>query len=143
MPAWLIILCVVLYMAVLFGIAWRRDAEATKPGFTQSPVIYALAIAVYCTSWTFFGAVGTAASSGWDYLPIYLGPALVFLFLPGLLKRIGDVTEREGVTSLSDFLASRYGKSRTIGAIVAVGAVVGSLPYIALQLKSVGMSVEA
>jgi Na+/proline symporter/signal transduction histidine kinase/ActR/RegA family two-component response regulator len=130
-------------MAVLFGIAWRRDAEATKPGFTQSPVIYALAIAVYCTSWTFFGAVGTAASSGWDYLPIYLGPALVFLFLPGLLKRIGDVTEREGVTSLSDFLASRYGKSRTIGAIVAVGAVVGSLPYIALQLKSVGMSVEA
>ena len=111
MPAWLIILCVVLYMAVLFGIAWRRDAEASKPGITQSPVIYALAIAVYCTSWTFFGAVGTAASSGWDYLPIYLGPALVFLFLPGLLKRIGDVTEREGVTSLSDFLASRDRKS--------------------------------
>lgn len=143
MPAWLIILCVVAYMAVLFGIAWRRDAEATKPGFTQSPIIYALAIAVYCTSWTFFGAVGTAASSGWDYLPIYLGPALVFLFLPGLLKRIADVSEREGVTSLSDFLASRYGKSRTIGALVAVGAVVGSLPYIALQLKSVGMSVQA
>lgn len=143
MPTWLIIVSVVLYMAVLFGIAWQRDKEASKPGFTQSPVIYALAIAVYCTSWTFFGAVGTAASSGWDYLPIYLGPALVFLFLPGLLKRIGNVAEREGVTSLSDFLASRYGKSRSIGAIVAIGAVVGSLPYIALQLKSVGMSVQA
>ncbi|NQY98632.1 MAG: PAS-domain containing protein [Henriciella sp.] len=143
MPTWLIIVCVVLYMAILFGIAWQRDREASKPGFTQSPVIYALAIAVYCTSWTFFGAVGTAASSGWDYLPIYLGPALVFLLLPGLLRRIGNVVEREGVTSLSDFLASRYGKSRTIGAIVAVGAVVGSLPYISLQLKSVGMSVQA
>lgn len=143
MPTWFIIACVTLYMAVLFGIAWQRDKEATKPGFSQSPIIYALAIAVYCTSWTFFGAVGTAASSGWDYLPIYLGPALVFLFLPGLLRRIGNVAEREGVTSLSDFLASRYGKSRTIGAIVAVGAVVGSLPYIALQLKSVGMSVQA
>ena len=143
MPTWLIIICVTLYMAVLFLIAWRRDREAAQPGFTQSPIIYALAIAVYCTSWTFFGAVGTAASSGWDYLPIYLGPALVFLFLPGLLKRIGNVAEREGVTSLSDFLASRYGKSRLIGAIVAIGAVVGSLPYIALQLKSVAMSKQA
>ncbi|MCR9193725.1 MAG: PAS-domain containing protein [Hyphomonas sp.] len=143
MPTWLIIVSVVLYMAVLFGIAWQRDKTASQPGFKQSPIVYALAIAVYCTSWTFFGAVGTAASSGWDYLPIYLGPALVFLLLPGLLKRIGQVVEREGVTSLSDFLASRYGKSRSIGAIVAVGAVVGSLPYIALQLKSVGMSVQA
>ena len=143
MPAWLIITCVVVYMAILFGIAWLRDQEAAKPGFRQSPIIYALAIMVYCTSWTFFGAVGTAGSSGWDYLPIYLGPALVFLFLPRLLKRIGDIAEREGVTTLSDFLASRYGKSRTIGALVAIGAVVGSLPYIALQLKSVGMSVQA
>lgn len=143
MPAWLIILSVIAYMAVLFAIAWRRDQEAAKPGFTQSPLIYALAIAVYCTSWTFFGAVGTAASSGWDYLPIYLGPALVFLFAPGLMRRIGDVAERESVTTLSDFLSARYGKSRTIGALVAIAAVTGSLPYIALQLKSVGMSVQA
>jgi len=143
MPAWLIIVSVVLYMAILFGMAWQRDRQAMAPNFKQSPIIYALVIAVYCTSWTFFGAVGTAAESGWDYLPIYLGPALVFLFLPGLLRRIGEVVEREGVTSLSDFLASRYGKSRSLGAVVAVGAVIGSLPYIALQLKSVGMSVEA
>lgn len=143
MPAWLIITSVALYMAILFWMAWRRDQEAAQPGFVQNPIIYALGIAVYCTSWTFFGAVGTASSSGWDYLPIYLGPALVFLFLPGLLERIGSVAEREGVTTLSDFLASRYGKSRTIGAMVAIAAVVGSLPYISLQLKSVGMSVQA
>lgn len=143
MPAWLIILSVIAYMAILFGMAWQRDQAATKTDFKQSPVIYALAIAVYCTSWTFFGAVGTAAASGWDYLPIYLGPALVFWLLPGLLRRIGEVAERESVTSLSDFLASRYGKSRSIGALVAIAAVMGSLPYIALQLKSVGMSVQA
>lgn len=130
-------------MAVLFAIAWQRDDVASKPGFSQSPILYALAIGVYCTSWTFFGAVGTAAESGWDYLPIYLGPAIVFLALPGLVQRIGDVAERENVTTLSDFLSARYGKSRGVGALVAVAAVVGSLPYIALQLKSVGMSVQA
>ncbi|MEL8056801.1 MAG: hypothetical protein AAGK66_11635, partial [Pseudomonadota bacterium] len=69
MPTWLILICVIAYMAILFVIAWRRDRDASQPSFTQSPIIYALAIAVYCTSWTFFGAVGTAASSGWDYLP--------------------------------------------------------------------------
>lgn len=143
MPAWLIIVSVIAYMAILFGLAWQRDQQAARPGFVQSPIIYALAIGVYCTSWTFFGAVGTAASSGWEYLTIYLGPALVFLFLPHLLKRIGDVAERESVTSLSDFLSARYGKSRRIGALVALAAVMGSLPYIALQLKSVGMSVQA
>ncbi len=143
MPVWLILVSVIAYMAVLFGLAWRRDQQAALPGFSQNPIIYALAIGVYCTSWTFFGAVGTAASSGWEYLSIYLGPALVFVFLPRLLKRIGDVTERESVTSLSDFLSARYGKSRRIGALVAIAAVMGSLPYIALQLKSVGMSVQA
>lgn len=143
MPAWLIILVVIAYMAILFAMAWKRDQDAAKPGFSQSPIVYVLAIAVYCTSWTFFGAVGTAASTGWDYLPIYLGPALVFLVLPSVLKRIGDVAERESVTTLSDFLSARYGKSRSIGALVTIAAVMGSLPYISLQLKSVGMSFQA
>ncbi|MEL6475334.1 MAG: PAS-domain containing protein, partial [Pseudomonadota bacterium] len=142
MPVWLIILGTALYMAGLFAMAWRRDQEATEPGFTQSPLIYALALAVYCTSWTYFGAVGTAASSGWDYLPIYLGPALVFLALPGLIRRIGDIVERESITSLSDFLSARYGKSRAVAAAASLAAVMGGLPYIALQLQSVGMSFQ-
>ena len=143
MPAWLIIACIATYTALLFAIAWQRDKQAAQPGFKQSPLIYALALSVYCTSWTFFGAVGTAASSGWDYLPIYLGPALVFLFLPRMIRRIGDVAERESVTSISDFLSARYGKSRKVGILVTIAAVAGSLPYIALQLKSVGMSFQA
>lgn len=143
MPAWLIIICIGAYTALLFAMAWQRDKQAEQPGFKQSPLIYALALSVYCTSWTFFGAVGTAASSGWDYLPIYLGPAVVFLFLPRMIRRIGDVAERESVTSISDFLSARYGKSRKVGVLVTLAAVAGSLPYIALQLKSVGMSFQA
>ncbi|MFN3912274.1 PAS-domain containing protein [Hyphomonas sp.] len=143
MPVWLILLVTALYMAGLFAIAWRRDRAATREPGPPHPMVYALALAVYCTSWTYFGAVGTAAASGWDYLPIYLGPALVFLFMPGLVRRIGDVAHRESVTSLSDFLSARYGKSRLLAAVATLAAVTGSLPYIALQLKAVGMSVQA
>lgn len=143
MPVWLILCATALYIGLLFAIAWRADARAEAGQKPVSPLIYALAIAVYCTSWTFYGAVGTAAASGWDYLPIYLGPALVFLLLPGLIRRIGDIAQRESVTSLSDFLAARYGKSRLLGILVTLAAIIGTVPYIALQLKSVGMSYQA
>ncbi|KJS27658.1 MAG: hypothetical protein VR75_02240 [Hyphomonadaceae bacterium BRH_c29] len=143
MPVWLIVGATGLYVLGLFAIAWRGDRRAGDPSASHSPYIYALALAVYCTSWTFFGAVGTSATSGWDYVAIYLGPALVFVFLPDLIRRIGDVAQRESVSSLADFLSARYGKSRAVGALAAVAAVAGSLPYIALQLKSVGMSFQA
>lgn len=143
MPVWLILGATTLYMLGLFLVAWRGDQLALRPGFTQHPLVYSLALAVYCTSWTFFGAVGTAAESGWDYLTIYLGPTLVFVLFPGIVQRIGDVTQREGISSLSDFLSARYGKSRAIAAAATLAAVAGSLPYIALQLKSVGMSFQA
>ena len=141
MPVWTVLLVTAAYMAGLFWLAWKRDNEvAQNPETRHNPVVYVLALAVYCTSWTYFGAVGTAASSGWDYLPIYLGPALVFLFAPSLIRRIGDIVQRESITSLSDFLAARYGKSRGLAFAAALAAVIGSLPYIALQLKSVGSS---
>ena len=144
MPVWIVLLATAAYMAGLFWLAWKRDNEvAQNPDTKHNPVIYVLALAVYCTSWTYFGAVGTAASNGWDYLPIYIGPALVFLFAPGLIRRIGDIVQRESITSLSDFLAARYGKSRGLAFAAALAAVIGSLPYIALQLKSVGMSFAA
>lgn len=143
MPAWLILIVTVVYTAGLFAIAARGDRDEERAAFRPNRFIFPLALAVYCTSWTYFGAVGTAAESGWDYLPIYLGPALVFLFMPGLLRRIGEAVKRESVSSLSDFLSARYGKSRAVGAAAALAAVMGGLPYIALQLKSIGMSFEA
>lgn len=144
MPVWIVVLVTFAYMAGLFWLAWDKDNKAEKhPDFPQSPMVYVLALAVYCTSWTYFGAVGTAASSGWDFLPIYLGPAIVFLFFPEFIRRIGDIVQRESITSLSDFLAARYGKSRVLAVVATLAAVTGSLPYIALQLKSVGMSFVA
>ncbi len=143
MPVWIILLITALYTCGLFSMAWLRDKLVSTPGFVQSPTIYALALAVYCTSWTYFGAVGTAASAGWDYLAIYLGPVIVFLFMPKLIRRIGIVSRREGITSLSDFLSARYGKSQMVATVATLAAVTGSLPYISLQLKSIGMSFSA
>ncbi len=143
MPVWLVICICALYIVALFAIAWHGDRRASISRRPVSPLVYSLALAVYCTSWTFFGAVGTAVESGWNYLPIYLGPALVFLFIPGLVQRIGDITQRESIGSLSDFLAARYGKSRTLAASVTLAAVAGTVPYIALQLKSLATSFNA
>jgi PAS domain S-box-containing protein len=142
-PAWIIISVTTLYVALLFVLATNRDQGAPRDGGRWQPVIYALALGVYCTSWTFFGAVGTAAEAGWEYLPIYLGPAMVFLLALPVIQRIAEIAKRESITSLSDFLSARYGKSRAVAALATSAAVLGSLPYISLQLKSVGMSFQA
>lgn len=132
------------YMGLLFAVAWWGDRQAARrPERRLSANVYALALAVYCTSWTYYGAVGTAARSGWDYLPIYLGPAIVFFFLPGLVSRIAQVVRRESINSLADFLSARYGRSRSLAAAATVAALFGALPYISLQLRSIGMSLEA
>ena len=145
MPLWLIIAVTTVYVLGLFYIAWKGDktAQDNKEVGSLSGVGYALALAVYCTSWTYFGAVGTAVSAGWDYIWIYAGPAIVFLIFPHVIRRIGDIAQRESITSLSDFLSARYGKSRGVAMLATLAAVAGSLPYISLQLKSVGLSLSA
>jgi PAS domain S-box-containing protein len=140
--AWIVISATALYTLLLFGLASTRDEHARSRNFSQHPLTYALALGVYCTSWTFFGAVGTAVESGWNYLPIYLGPIIVFVFASGVIARIARISKRESITSLSDFLSARYGKSRMIATLATSFAVIGSLPYIALQLKSVGVSFQ-
>lgn len=148
MPVWLVIAITSAYVIGLFFIAWKGDKDAASekehPHSSKlNGLGYALALAVYCTSWTYFGAVGTAAARGLDYIWIYAGPALVFLFFPHVIRRIGDIAKRESITSLSDFLSARYGKSRGVAMLATISAVAGSLPYIALQLKSVGLSLSA
>ena len=130
-----------LYLLGLFAVAWRADRRPTGAGADPRgrAVIYSLSIAVYCTSWTYFGAVGTAGRNGWDYLPIYLGPILAITLLFPIWRRVALATKRENIGSIADFLSSRYGKSRPLGMLVAAVAVVGALPYIALQLKSLSM----
>lgn len=130
---------VVAYMAVLFGVAWHQERPGAR-GRGLGPSVYALSLAIYCTSWTYYGAVGTAARDGWEYLPIYIGPVLGLTVLFPLWRRIAAAARRENVGSMADFVASRYGKSQTLGAVVTLIAILGSLPYIALQLKSLSMA---
>ena len=137
----LIFALLTLYLLGLFAVAWRADRRPADAGADprRRAVVYSLSIAVYCTSWTYFGAVGTAGRNGWDYLPIYLGPVLAITLLFPIWRRVALATKRENIGSIADFLSSRYGKSRPLGMLVAAVAVAGALPYIALQLKSLSM----
>ncbi len=137
----MIILAILGYGALLFGIAWVVDRRGLSQRLGR--IAYPLSLAVYCSSWTFFGGVGTAATRGWDYLAIYLGPALVFLLAPKFLARLVRLARDEGSSSISDFISARYGRSRGTAAIVAGTALLASVPYIALQLRSVTLSFGA
>ena len=138
---WLLLLVALLYVGLLYGVAWAGDRRPLYPRQPRlRPVVYSLALAVYCSSWTFYGAVGTAARDGLGYLPIYLGPVLLFVFGFGLLRRLVRVAQQRNITSIADFIGARFGKSHGLAALVAVIAVVAVLPYIALQLKAVAMS---
>lgn len=130
-----------IYLGLLFWLAAWRD-RAQQVGWLASSRmsgwVYGLSLAVYCTSWTFFGGVGTAATAGLEFLPIYLGPILVFTLGFGLVRRVLAQSQAQHSTSIADFLSARYGKSAWVAALVTVIATIGSLPYMALQLQSVG-----
>ncbi|NYS59940.1 NahK/ErcS family hybrid sensor histidine kinase/response regulator [Vreelandella salicampi] len=130
-----------LYIAVLFGIAWYGDRRARLHGASRRrPIIYSLALAIYCTSWTFYGAVGQAATEGWSFASIFVGPILTFLLFWPVLAKMIRVAKHQNVTSIADFIASRYGKAQSLAAFASLVALVGTLPYIALQLKAVSTS---
>ncbi len=141
---WSVVALALGYVSILFALAWYADRSG-RFGLASDgrPFIYALSLAVYCTSWTFFGSVGLAASSGYNFLPVYLGPVLLFAFGWPLLVRIVRLAKSQNITSVADFLAARYGKSQAVAAIVTIIAVAGTLPYIALQLKAVAISADA
>jgi Na+/proline symporter/nitrogen-specific signal transduction histidine kinase len=136
-----IVVVSLLYLGLLFAIAsWGdRRADAGR-SIIATPYVYALSIAVYCTSWTFFGSVGRAVSSGIGFLPIYLGPTLAFVLGWMVIRKIIRIAKTNHITSIADLIASRYGKSFELGILVSAIAVVGILPYISLQLKAISAS---
>jgi len=141
---WVLLLVSLAYLGVLFTIAYYGDRRAAAwPGPAKEPVIYALSLAIYCTSWTFYGGVGRAVSSGMDFLLIYVGPVLVITAGYPLLRKIITVARAENITSIADFIGARYGKSRLVAATATVLAVVGVMPYIALQLQAAALSFNA
>jgi PAS domain S-box-containing protein len=129
------------YLLFLFAVASAGEAFATRLSRGRLRTLtYVLAASVYCTAWTFYGSVGLAANRGLEFLTIYLGPACVAMLWPVLLRKLVRVSKEQRITSISDFISSRYGKSAALGALVAVLVVCGMIPYIALQLKAVSAS---
>lgn len=129
------------YLALLFVVAAWGDRRAEQGrSLIGSPTVYALSIAVYCTAWTFYGSVGRAAAHGPSFLLIYLGPTLAMLLAPFVIRKMVRIAARQRITSIADFISARYGKSTSLGALVAVMALISITPYIALQLKAITVS---
>jgi Na+/proline symporter/signal transduction histidine kinase len=142
-PGWILMLVSVGYVGLLFAVAWWGDHRPLYPSRQWlRPLVYSLALAVYCSSWTFYGAVGTAAKSGLGFLPIYLGPILLFVFAWRILERLVLVAREQSTVSIADFLSARYGRAQNIAALVTLVAVIAAIPYIALQFKAVAMSID-
>src|SRR6516225_2013709 len=137
----LIALAGIAYLALLFAIAFYADRRAgSGRSLIANPTVYALSLGVYATSWTFYGSVGRAATNGVGFLPIYLGPTLAAALFWLVLRKIVRISKTHRITSIADFIAARYGKSAWLAGIVTLIAVVGIVPYIALQLKAVSGS---
>lgn len=140
---WIAILAAFAYLCALFAVAHYGDRHGQRLMKSRArPAIYALTLGVYCTSWTFFGSVGLASSQGLDFLPTYIGPLIVIGLLYPLVLRIVRLAQGQNITSVADFVAARYGKSEQVAALVAVIAVLGAIPYIALQLKAMTASIS-
>jgi Na+/proline symporter/CheY-like chemotaxis protein len=140
LQGWVIVTVALGYIGLLFLVASYGDRTARVRERRWRMLIYPLSLAIYCTSWTFFGSVGLASRSGFDFLTIYLGPAVMIGLCSPLVLRIVRVAKAQNITSIADFIAARYGKGQAVAATVALIAIIGTIPYIALQLKAVSSS---
>lgn len=141
---WVLLLVSLGYVVLLFAVAHVGDRPHGWMARHRwlRPAVYSLALAVYCSSWTFYGAVGTAARTGMGFLPIYLGPLLLLFFAWRILERLVLISGEHRIVSIADFLSSRYGRAPGLAALVALLALVAAVPYVALQFKAVAMSVD-
>lgn len=134
-----IVAILLLYITVLFGVAVIAERQTRRggKGWATSPIVYSLSMAVYCTSWTYYGSVGNVTESGLLYMTIHLGPTLGTLLYWPILRKMVRIKSTHRITSIADFVSARYGRSQTLAAVATLGALVGSLPYIALQLRAI------
>ena len=137
-----VLLTAIGYVSFLFLIAWWGDGAGRRFLSGRSRAfVYALSLAVYCTSWTYYGSVGLASAHGLDFLPIYIGPILVIGFGAPFIARIANLARAQNVSTVADFVSARYGKSQAVAAVAALIALIGSAPYVALQLKAVAPTI--
>lgn len=129
------------YLGLIFAAAWYFEKRFPRDRYQHlMPYFYALALAVYCTAWTFYGSIGRAADSGVDFMLIYLGPVLMMFIWQSMGQRLYRIKSSQGISSLADFLSARYGKDQNLGVLVALVSLFGILPYIGLQIKAISES---
>lgn len=143
LPGWIIFGSSIGYLLMLFAVASYGDRLHRRKGAPARgrPLVYALSLAVYCTSWTYFGGVGLAAVRGFEFFSIYIGAIFVFTLGMPLVRRITDIAKSEKITSIPDFMGARYGKNSSVAGVVALISLMSAIPYIALQLKAVSSTV--
>jgi Na+/proline symporter/signal transduction histidine kinase len=140
---WITLFVAIVYVLLLFAVASYGDRKILGDQQTRSrPNIYAFSLAIYCTTWTFFGSVGLSSTNGVNFIAIYLGPILIVTLGFPLVRRVIKLSKEERITSVADFIGSRFGKNNKVAAVAAIIAVVGTIPYIALQLKAISRSVD-
>ncbi len=141
LQGWVVIAVALGYIGLLFVVAsWGDRLRLRESGRRTRLLIFPLSLAIYCTSWTFFGSVGLASRTGYDFLTIYIGPILMIGLAAPLVVRVVRLAKAQNITSIADFIAARYGKHQAVAATVALIAILGTIPYIALQLKAVSAS---
>ena len=143
MSSWIVIVCGLLYLVLLFAVAYFAEYKLKKgKSLINDPYVYALSLCVYCTAWTYYGSVGRAATEGIDFLGIYIGPTLAAaLFFP-VLSKIIQITKAQRINSIADFISTRYGKNISIASVISVVCIIAVIPYIALQIKAIAISLN-
>ncbi|HIC30865.1 MAG TPA: sodium:proline symporter, partial [Flavobacteriaceae bacterium] len=141
MSNYALVIIIVVYLAVLFYIAFIAEKKRQSK-WVNNPYVYTLSLAVYCSAWTYYGSIGIAANSGINFLPIYLGPVIAAPLWIVVLRKIIRISKQHKISSIADFISLRYGNNRFLGALVTAICLIGTLPYISLQLKAVSETFE-
>ncbi|WP_206482934.1 PAS domain-containing hybrid sensor histidine kinase/response regulator [Thalassotalea sp. G2M2-11] len=141
-PNWQLTFISISYIGLLFIIAYLGDKYRHRIAQKSQSIIYALSLGVYCTSWSFLGTSAQASSNFLSHIPIYLGPILLFVFAWPFIQRIIRISLKLNLTSIADLLAARFGKSHNLAIVVTLVALIGTMPYIALQLKAIVYSFQ-
>ena len=140
---WILIICTFGYLLLLFGLGWLGERfQQQGKSLVNNPYVYALTLSVFCTAWTYYGSVGQAANGGYSFLTTYLGPTLMAPLMWIIIRKMVRISKVEKISSLADLVSSRYGKSSTLGVLVTIFSLFGIVPYIALQLKAIGVSFD-
>lgn len=143
MNSWLIIAVLIFYIVFLFLCAFFGEKYAPALNSKRRVLLFSLTLGVYCSSWTFYGATGDAVQQGITYFAIYLGPLLFMAFGYDVWRRLGHIRQHHAIASISDFISARYGKSATLASVITILSVIGTVPYLALQLRAIAMSTAA